>query len=239
MLGLRCCLDFPLAAGSGGCSLVVVHGLLITVASRCRAWALGFRAGFSSHSSQALQHKLNICGAQTQLLHRMWDLSGPVIPGMELVSPALAGGSFNHWATREALCGYPYFLILKNARNCSLVPLSFYLCYYFKGFSSVNLDSIFKKYWIHTLKDELQLAFRILMFNIKGGQTNGISWISGRTVSYWSILKFLHRDILLVQRWTHPHFNVSEIGVQFTIAAVCACLKIITIGYVSPLPFEL
>ena len=33
-LGLRCCLGFSLAVASGGCSLVVVHGLLlIAVAS--------------------------------------------------------------------------------------------------------------------------------------------------------------------------------------------------------------
>ena len=28
------------------------------------------------------------------MLHRMWGVSGPGIPGMELVSPALAGGFF-------------------------------------------------------------------------------------------------------------------------------------------------
>ena len=33
VLGLCCCAGFPLVAGSGGCSLVAVHGLLIVVAS--------------------------------------------------------------------------------------------------------------------------------------------------------------------------------------------------------------
>ena len=46
-------------------------------------------AGFSSCGSWALEHRLSSCGAQTQLLHGMWDLPGP---GLEPVSPALAAG---------------------------------------------------------------------------------------------------------------------------------------------------
>ena len=58
-------------------------------------WALGTRAslvvahGLSSCGSQALEHRLSSCGAQAQLLRGMWDLPGP---GLEPVSPALAGG---------------------------------------------------------------------------------------------------------------------------------------------------
>ena len=44
---LCCYTSFYLVDASGGFSLVVVHGLLIAVASRCRAWALGC-SGFSS-----------------------------------------------------------------------------------------------------------------------------------------------------------------------------------------------
>ena len=47
------------------------------------------REGFSSCASQALECRLNSCGSQAQLLCGMWDLPGP---GLEPVSPALAGG---------------------------------------------------------------------------------------------------------------------------------------------------
>ena len=39
----------------------------------------------------AQEHRLNSSGARSQLLHSMWDLPGS---GIELVSPALAGGFF-------------------------------------------------------------------------------------------------------------------------------------------------
>ena len=55
-----------------------------------RAQALRHR-GFSSCGSQALEHRLNSCGTWAQLLHCMWDLSGP---GIESMSPARAGGFF-------------------------------------------------------------------------------------------------------------------------------------------------
>ena len=53
-----------------------------------RAWVLG-HAGFSSCSSQALEHSLSSYGARAQLLRGMWDLPGS---GIKTVSPALAGG---------------------------------------------------------------------------------------------------------------------------------------------------
>ena len=40
---------------------------------------------------KALEHRLNSCGSQAQLLRGMWDLPGS---GIELVSLALAGGFF-------------------------------------------------------------------------------------------------------------------------------------------------
>ena len=73
----------------------MVRRLLIAVASRCRAQALGARAsvvvacGLSSCGSRALEHRLSSCSARAQLLRGMWDLPGP---GLEPVSPALAGG---------------------------------------------------------------------------------------------------------------------------------------------------
>ena len=63
--------------------------------SCCGAWALGVRAsvvaarGLSSCGSRALERRLSSCGTRAQLLHGTWDLPGP---GLEPVSPALAGG---------------------------------------------------------------------------------------------------------------------------------------------------
>ena len=71
--------------------------------SSCRMWAsrcgglscsigccLG-RAGFRSCGFRALEHRLSSCGSRASLLLGRWDLPGS---GIELVSPALAGGSF-------------------------------------------------------------------------------------------------------------------------------------------------
>ena len=68
--------------------LVVVRGLLIAVASLIEEHRLQ-EHGLSSCGSQALECRLSSCGTQAQLLHGMWDLPGP---GLEPVSPALAGG---------------------------------------------------------------------------------------------------------------------------------------------------
>ena len=54
------------------------------------AWASVVVAhGLSSCGSRALEHRLSSCGAWALLLCGMWDLPGP---GLEPVSPALAGG---------------------------------------------------------------------------------------------------------------------------------------------------
>ena len=47
--------------------------------------------GCTRCGSQALGHRFNICGMQTELFHGMWDLPRP---GMEPMSPTLAGGFF-------------------------------------------------------------------------------------------------------------------------------------------------
>ena len=92
--GLRCCSWAFSSCGEQGPLFIVVHGLLIVVASRCRARALGARAsavaacGLSSCVSQALERRLSSCGTWAQLLRGMWDPPGP---GLEPVSPALAG----------------------------------------------------------------------------------------------------------------------------------------------------
>ena len=62
VLGLHCCPGFSLVVAGGGYCLVVVHGLLISVASRCRAWALGLTASVVA--------ALKLCSAgSTAVLH--------------------------------------------------------------------------------------------------------------------------------------------------------------------------
>ena len=64
VLGLCCCTGFLLVVASRGSSVVVVHGLLIAVASRCRTCSLR-HAGFCSCSSPPLEHRLRSCGSHT------------------------------------------------------------------------------------------------------------------------------------------------------------------------------
>ena len=77
--------------------------------SCCRAWALGVWASvvvarrLSSCGSWALELRLSSCGSWAQLLCSMWDLPGP---GLEPVSPALAGGFLT-----TAPPGKPYIYI--------------------------------------------------------------------------------------------------------------------------------
>ena len=77
-----------LVTASGGYSSLRCAGfslrwllLLRSTGSRC--------TGFSSCGSWVLERRLSSCGARAQLLRGMWDLPGP---GLEPVSPALAGG---------------------------------------------------------------------------------------------------------------------------------------------------
>ena len=68
VLGLRCCMWACSSCGERGLLFVVVCGLLIAVASRCGARALGTWAsvvvarGLSSCGSQALELRLSSCG---------------------------------------------------------------------------------------------------------------------------------------------------------------------------------
>ena len=83
--GLGCCVVFSPGAASGGCSLIVVCGLLSlqSTGSRC--------VDLSSCGSQALDHRLSSCDSWAELFHDMGDLPGS---GIEPVSPVLAGGFF-------------------------------------------------------------------------------------------------------------------------------------------------
>ena len=93
VFGLHCC-----AWAFSSCSellFVAVCGLLIVVASLVVEHGLQAQAsvvvahGLSNCDSRALERRLSSCGARAQLLCGMWDLPGP---GLEPVSPALAGG---------------------------------------------------------------------------------------------------------------------------------------------------
>ena len=76
--------------------------------SCCGAWTLGARAsvvvacGLSSCGSQALERRLSSCGAWALLLCGMWDLPGP---GIEPMSPALAGGFLTTVLPGKSVCG--------------------------------------------------------------------------------------------------------------------------------------
>ena len=80
--------------------------------SCCEARALGAQAsvvvahGLSSCGSRALERRLSSCGARALLLRGMWDLPGP---GLEPVSPALAGGFLT-----TVPPGKPHGCFLKN-----------------------------------------------------------------------------------------------------------------------------
>ena len=76
VLGLRCCARAFSSCGKRGPLFIVVHGPLTIMASLV-----------AEHRLQT--HRLSNCGSRAQLLHGMWDLPRP---GLEPVSPALAGG---------------------------------------------------------------------------------------------------------------------------------------------------
>ena len=95
-LGLHCCTWAFSSCGEQGLLFAAVHRLLIAVASLCcRAGALGTWASvvvacrLNSCGSWALECRLSSCGTWAELLHSMWDVTGP---GLKPMSPALAGG---------------------------------------------------------------------------------------------------------------------------------------------------
>ena len=112
------------SSGERGLLFIVVHGLLIAVASRCGAQALGMWAsvvvahGLSSCGSRALEHRLSNCGARAELPRSMWDLPGP---GLEPMSPALAGGYFTTAPPGKSLlyC-FDYYNFVIQFGKCSI-----------------------------------------------------------------------------------------------------------------------
>ena len=78
----------PLVAESGGYSSLRYTGFSLRWLLLLRSTG-SRRMGLSGCGLRALEHRLSSCGARALLLRGMWDLPGP---GMEPVSPALAGG---------------------------------------------------------------------------------------------------------------------------------------------------
>ena len=76
VLGPRLCTRAFSSCGKRGPLLIAVHGPLTIAASPA-----------AEHRLQTC--RLSNCGSRAQPLHGMWDLLGP---GLEPVSPALAGG---------------------------------------------------------------------------------------------------------------------------------------------------
>ena len=86
VLGLRFCARAFSSCSKRGPLFITVRGPLTIAASLV-----------AEHRFQT--RRLSNCGSRAQLLRGMWD---PPRPGLEPVSPALAG-RLNHCATREAL----------------------------------------------------------------------------------------------------------------------------------------
>ena len=81
MLGLHCCKGFLWLQ----CVVFSLRGLLLLQSMGSRVY------GLRSFSSKALEHRLNSWGPRAQLLCGMCHLPRP---GIEPMSPALAGGFF-------------------------------------------------------------------------------------------------------------------------------------------------
>ena len=109
-----------LVAASGGYSLMRCVGF--SLLWFLFFWSTGSRhMGFGSCGLRAVEHRLSSCGAWPQLLRGMWDLPRP---GIEPVSPALAGGFFFFCFT-EILFIYFLFLAALGLCCCAWV---FYSC---------------------------------------------------------------------------------------------------------------
>ena len=87
VLGLRFCARAFSSCGKRGPLFIAVRGPLTMAASPVAEHRLQTR-------------RLSSCGSRAQLFRGTWD---PPRPGLEPVSPALAGRFSNHCVTREAL----------------------------------------------------------------------------------------------------------------------------------------
>ena len=106
VLGLHCYEGISAVVVSKGCSLVVMHDLLIAVASQCRAQALG-QVGFRGCSIQAQQLWLLCSRAQAQQLWYMGLASlqhvGSSWTRDTTSNPCITRQILNHWTIRKVL----------------------------------------------------------------------------------------------------------------------------------------
>ena len=129
MLGLPFCARALSSCGEWGPLLIVVRRPLTVAASPAAEHRLQMR-------------RLSSCGSWTQLLRGMWDPPGP---GLEPVSPALAG----RFST-TAPPGKPQFFSL---RSRTLVFL-----YLYNLFLKINLFIYFWLSWVFVAARRLSLA---------------------------------------------------------------------------------
>ena len=115
MLGLRFCVRAFSSCGKQGPLFIAVHGPLTIVASLV-----------AEHRLQT--HRLSSCGSRAWLLRGMWD---PPRPGLEPVSPALAG----RFST-TAPPGKPYFFLYTSLlfSPFGLFPPPFFFSFFCSGF---------------------------------------------------------------------------------------------------------
>ena len=116
-----------------GLSLVVVCGLLVAEHRLCGALAVVVAArGLSSCNSQALEHRLDGCGAWAYLLCSLWDLPGSAV---EPRTPALTGRFFTSEPPGKPCPFQPLFCLARsidiyqnfNFQSCLLSLLFHYL----------------------------------------------------------------------------------------------------------------
>ena len=99
VMGLRCSLGLSLVAASGGYSLAAVRRLVIAVASRCGAWALG-------HLGQWLRLPGSRAQAQLRRLGFVapWQVASSQIRDRTYV-PCFDRWVLYYWVTRQACRG--------------------------------------------------------------------------------------------------------------------------------------
>ena len=95
MLGLRFCARTFSSCGERGPLFIAVRGPLTVAASLVAGHGLQTR-------------RLSSCGSRAQLLRGMWDLPRP---GLEPVSPALAGGVSTTVPPGKPLSFFFFFLV--------------------------------------------------------------------------------------------------------------------------------
>ena len=156
--------------------------LLQSMGSRC--------VGFSSCGSRSLERRLSSCGARAQLLRSMWDLPGP---GLEPVSPALAGGFLITVPPGKPTEAFQFD-----------VPLIYFCCLYFwchiqKIIAKINVKEIFPLFSFRCVIVSYLIFKSFIDFELifVSGVRQGSNFILHRVIQFP-----LH---LLLKRLSVPH----------------------------------